>query len=147
MGKIKIAKKIDFLVTENVSFDKDCVVQTYQFWTSNKKYLHYAFDHRFCLFTKLEKLYKKDLLDLEFIKREDHEDKVVFKYKADENIHRRKPKTINCEFYLPPYNGCKYCKVCKQEGDFLYCETKKKHYDLAGIKNCPVFKSIDEIIS
>lgn len=150
MGKvIKIEKRINFLVTETVKKEKSCIIQTYTFYTTNKKYLKYAFDHRFCLKRKLEKIYEKNLLkSYEFISREEKESEVIFRYRYDGLEFGNFPsKTFNCDFYLPPYNGCLYCTESRKEGDFLYCEKKKKHYDSQGIKTCPVFQSKDEIIS
>lgn len=145
--KIKFARKIDFLVTETITNDKKYIKQTYRFWTSNKKYLKYAYDQRYCLMEKLETVYKKHALNLEFVRKEESEDNVVFVYKYDGDFISKPSSTINCEFYLPPFNGCKYCSRCVENGDFLYCQIKEKHYDFKGIKNCPVFKSKNEIIS
>lgn len=147
MGKIKIAKRVSFLVTENIKIENDKLFQTFQFYTNNKKYLKYAFDQRFCLKRKLEKLYNNELLNLTFLNREEHEDKVVFVYEYNKEKIGFSSKTVNCDFYLPPYNGCKYCSNKEIKGDFLYCLIKKKHYDSSGIKNCPVFQSIEEVIS
>ena len=146
MSKIKVAKKVEFLVTLKTEIKNDIIIQTYEFWTNNKKYLRYAYDKRYCLKSKLEKLYEANLLD-NFISREESETKIVFKYIKPENYVCEPSKIINCEFYLPPFNGCKYCRKCEDKGNFLYCNEKKKHYDLAGIKNCQVFQSIDEIIT
>lgn len=148
MSKVKFARRIEFLVTETYKRSGEYLLQKYQFWTPNKKYLKYAYDHRFCLRRKLEALYKKELLqNLEFVSKDESEDNVTFKYKLTENDLSLVSKTFNCEFYLPPYNGCVYCTKSKQEGDFLFCTEKKKHYDSQGIKTCPIFQSIDEIIS
>lgn len=148
MSKVKFARRIEFLVTESYKIDKDCLVQDYKFWTPNRKYLKYAYDQRFCLRRKLEALYKKDLVKgYKFLAREEREDGVTFKYEFSGNKPITLSRIINCEFYLPPFNGCLYCTKCKSEGDFLYCEEKKKHYDSQGIKSCPIFQSIDEIIS
>lgn len=149
MSKEKFARKIDFLVTETIDIKDANIVQTFQFWTSNKKYLKYAYDQRFCLRRKLEKLYEKELVKgFQFLSREESENKIVFRYDYDASGFFREPaKTFNCEFYLPPYNGCAFCLKAKAEGDFFFCEAKKKHYENLGIKSCPVFQSIEEIIS
>lgn len=146
MGKIKIAKRIDFLVTLKTEERGDEIVQTYEFWTHNKRYLKFAYDQRYCLKRKLEKIYEENLLD-NFLAREEGEARIVFRYKKTEDFKAVPAKTFNCEFYMPPFNGCKYCMKCKTEGDFVYCEEKQKHYDSGGIKNCQVFQSIDEILT
>lgn len=146
MSKVKIARRISFLVTLKTESTKDQIIQTYEFWTTNKKYLRYAYDKRYNLKSKLEKIYEENLLN-NFLAREEGESRIVFRYKKDGNFKPVPAKTYNCEFYMPPFNGCKYCRKCKVEGDFIYCEEKKKHYELSGIKNCQVFQSIDEIIT
>ena len=79
--------------------------------------------------------------------RVEHEDKIVMLYRNDFGEFDSSSKIVNCEFYLPPFNGCQYCSNCEKQGNFLYCKLKKKHYDSAGIKSCPVFNSIDEILT
>ena len=149
MSKVKFARRIEFLITETIAKENGCIKQTYKFWTTNKKYYKYAFDQRFCLRKKLEKIFNEHLLaGYKFLSRKEDETEVVFRYQDDGEVFYNIPaKTINCEFYLPPFNGCLYCTKCKKEGDFLYCTEKKKHYDSGGIKTCPVFQSIEEIIS
>lgn len=147
--KIKIEKRVEFLVTETVKRERDCVAQIYTFYTTNKKYLKYAYDQRYCLKRKLEKIYDDNLLrNYKFISREEKETEVIFRYEYDGSEFANFPsRTFNCDFYLPPYNGCLYCTECRKEGEFLYCEKKKKHYEPQGIKTCPVFQSKDEILS
>ena len=146
MSKIKVARKVEFLLTLKTEEKDNIIYQTYEFWTNNKKYLKYAYDKRYCLRSKLEKIYESHLLN-NFISREEYESKIIFKYEKDGDFTPQPSKIINCEFYLPPFNGCKYCRKCRDEGNFLYCEEKKKHYDSTGIKNCQVFQSVDEIIT
>ena len=145
---VKVARKIPFLVNITYNLNGEIVEQNFLFKTTNKKFLKYAYDKRFCLKRKIDKLIDKELLsNLSFLGREDGEDKITIKYRNDFGEFDSSSKIINCEFYLPPFNGCKYCSKAEIQGDFLYCEEKKKHYELNGIKTCPVFQSINEIIS
>lgn len=146
--KLKVAKKIPFFVSITYNLKEEVVEQVFSFKTTSKKYLKYAYDQRFCLKRKIEKLINKELLsNNSFQKRVEYEDKIVMVYTNDFGQFDSSSIIINCEFYLPPFKGCIYCNKCKKEGDFLYCIEKKKHYDSRGIKNCPVFQSIDEVIT
>jgi len=148
MTNIKTAKRIPFLVNITYKFDSAIIEQTFSFQTTNKKYLKYAYDQRYCLMRKIEKLIEKELLsNLSYIGRVEDEDKIKILYRNDFGKFDAASKIVNCEFYLPPFNGCKYCTKCETQGDFLYCKEKKKHYDYNGIKNCPVFNSVNEIIT
>ena len=146
--KLKVAKKIPFFVSITYNLKETKIEQTFSFRTTNKKYLRYAYDQRFCLMRKLEKLIEKELLsNNSFQERLEYEDKIVMTYTNDFGHFDSSAKIVNCEFYLPPFNGCLYCNKCEERGDFLYCKEKEKHYDSKGIKSCPVFQSIDEIIT
>lgn len=148
MGKIKVAKRVPFFVNISYKLNGDTIEQIFSFRTTNKKYLKYAYDQRYCLKLKIERLIDNSLLsDCSFIGRIESEEKIIMQYRNDFGSFDNSARIVNCEFYLPPFNGCLYCNKCKEEGDFLYCETKKKHYDSQGIKNCPVFQSIEEIIT
>lgn len=148
MAKLKIAKKIPFFINITYKLNGETIEQIFSFKTTNKKYLKYAYDQRYCLKRKVERLIDSYVLsDNSYLGRDEYEDKIVLLYSNDFGSFDSSSKIINCEFYLPPFNGCLYCKKCKTEGDFLYCEEKKKHYDSKGIKNCPVFQSIEEIIT
>lgn len=148
MAKLKVAKKIPFFVNITYNLKKEIIEQTFSFRTTNKKYLRYAYDQRYCLRRKIEKLIDSNFLNSNYyIGRFEHEDKIVITYNNEFNDFDSSSKIINCEFYLPPFNGCLYCSKCKTEGNFLYCEEKKKHYASNGIKNCPVFQSIEEVIT
>ncbi len=147
MKIIKIAKKISFYININYSYENGFTKQNFEFITTNKKYLRYAYDKRYLLKKKIESIVNDNLLDdLTFKSRDDTEDKIIISYNGE--MRKTIPsKIINCEFYLPPFNGCQYCTKGKKEKDFLYCKEKDKHYDFNGIKNCPVFESINEILS
>lgn len=148
MGKLKVAKKIPFLVSITYDLKEEIIEQIFSFQTTNKKYLKYAYDQRFCLKRKLEKLINKELLsNNSFIERIEYENKIVIKYRNDFGEFDSSSKIVNCEFYLPPYNGCKFCINCESQDGFLYCNLKKKHYDSSGIKSCPVFSSIEEVLT
>ena len=148
MAKLKVARKIPFFVNMTYNLKEKIVEQVFSFKTTNKKYLRYAYDQRFCLMRKIEKLIDKELLSgTSYLKRDEYEDKIVMTYRNDFGKFDSSSKIINCEFYLPPFNGCQYCANCEKQDNFLYCTLKKKHYDSAGIKSCPVFKSIDEILT
>ena len=62
MGKLKVAKKIPFLVSITYDLKEEIIEQVFSFQTTNKKYLKYAYDQRFCLKRKLEKLINKEIL-------------------------------------------------------------------------------------
>ena len=148
MGTFKVARKIPFFINITYNHKGETVEQVFSFKTTNKKYLRYAYDQRFCLKRKVDKLLDDRLLSSNsFIGRTDHEDKIVMEYRNDFGEFDSSAKIVNCEFYLPPFNGCQFCMNCEEQGNFLYCTLKKKHYDSAGIKSCPVFKSVDEIIT
>lgn len=139
MKEIKIAKKIPFLL--NIKANKN--EQIFEFNTTNKKYLHYAYDQRYCLKRKIERAINQYLQSYLVKERIEDSNKIIIVYEKEITFS---PVIVNCEFYLPPYNGCLYCTKCKKENDFLYCEEKKKHYSLTGIKSCPIFQSIEELI-
>ena len=61
MSKIKVARKVEFLLTLKTEEKDNIIYQTYEFWTNNKKYLKYAYDKRYCLRSKLEKVYESHL--------------------------------------------------------------------------------------
>lgn len=148
MEKIKVAKKIPFLVSINYKLKEETIEQIFSFNTTNKKYLKYAYDQRFCLKNKIEKTIEDNLLSRNsFLGREEEESKITMIYRNDFGVFDNSSKIINCEFYLPPFNGCKYCANCEIQNNFLFCKKKKKHYEINGIKTCPVFNSINEIIS
>lgn len=143
-NKIKVARKIDFLVSINYSIENNLLKQEFRFWTNNKKNLKYAYDKRFLLKPKLDKLVLDSLLN-DFKTREDNEDNITIYYKDASKVPAN--RIVNMEFYLPPYNGCKYCTKAEINGNFVYCKEKKKHYVDGGVKNCKVFKSIDEVLT
>lgn len=148
MATLKVAKKIPFLVNITYDLRGETIIQNFEFKTTNKKYLAYAYDHRFCLKRKIERLIDKELLSrLSFIGRVEKEDKIEISYRNDFGSFDSSSKIVNCEFYLPPFNGCLYCKKCHRDGDFLFCKEKEKHYSSNGIKSCPVFESVEEIIT
>lgn len=148
MAKLKVAKKIPFLVSITYNIKKGIIEQMFSFKTTNKKYLKYVYDQRYCLKRKIEKLIDSNFLSSNYyLGRVEHEDKIIILYNNCFDGFDDSSKIINCEFYLPPFNGCLYCEKCKTEGNFLYCKEKKKHYDSKGVKNCPVFQSIEEIIT
>ena len=62
MTNIKTAKRIPFLVNITYKFDSAIIEQAFSFQTTNKKYLKYAYDQRYCLMRKIEKLIEKELL-------------------------------------------------------------------------------------
>lgn len=145
MKEIKAAKRISFLLNITYSVKKEVIEQKFSFVTESKKHLQYAYDQRYCLKRKIEKAINENLLSREsFLSREENEDSIVIIYRNNFSL-KKKPQIVNCEFYLPPYKGCLYCEKCENRGDFLYCIEKKKHYDLAGIKSCQVFSSIEDI--
>ena len=84
MGKLKVAKKIPFLVSITYDLKEEIIEQVFSFQTTNKKYLKYAYDQRFCLKRKLEKLINKELLsNNSFVERIEYENKIVIKYRND----------------------------------------------------------------
>lgn len=143
MSELKIAKQIDFYINIKYKIIDEKIHQIFEFNTSNKKYLAYAYDSRYLLKRKLEELIRKEALD-GYIDRIDEKNyiEVIFN-----SAQKPKPKIVNLNFYLPPFNGCKYCQKCQRQGDFLFCKEKNKHYDLAGIRNCKVFKSKEELLT
>lgn len=145
MKEIKAAKRVPFLLNITYSVKKEVIEQKFSFMAENKRHLQYAYDQRYCLKRKIEKVVNENLLSRKsFLSREENEDSIVIIYRNGFRLEK-KPQIVNCEFYLPPYKGCLYCEKCENRGDFLYCTEKKKHYDLAGIKNCQVFSSIEDI--
>ena len=148
MGTLKVARKIPFLISITYNLKETKIEQVFKFQVTNKKHLSYAHDHRFCLKRKIDRLIDSELLSSNsFIERIDHDDKIIITYRNDFGHFDNSSKIVNCEFYLPPFNGCLYCEHCTEEGDFLYCKLKKKHYDSKGIKSCPVFQSVEEILT
>ena len=148
MAKLKVAKKIPFFININYDLNGTTINQNFNFQTTNKKYLNYAYDQRFCLKRKIENLIDKELLsNTSYLGRIEDENKITIMYRNDFGEFDSSSKIVNCEFYLPPFNGCQYCSNCEKQGNFLYCKLKKKHYDSEGIKSCPVFSSIDEILT
>lgn len=147
--QLKVAKKIEFMVNETYSVCPDgSVEQCFQFETVNKKYLPYAFDDRYVLKRKLDQLFKEDALRCGFERKVDHSDKVVFIFgPGHEPLDGRKPRIVNMSFYLPPYNGCRFCRKAVRDGDVIYCPEKDKKYDSAGVKSCKVFSSIEEVLT
>ena len=143
MSDIKIARQIDFYVNIKYKKNGDELHQIFEFNVTNKKYLTYAYDSRYLLKRKIEKLIRDEFVE-NFVERIDEKEYIEVIYKTEKI---KKPKIVNLNFYLPPFNGCKYCEKCEKQGNFLYCKEKNKHYDLAGIRNCKVFKSIEEIIT
>jgi hypothetical protein len=143
MSDIKIARQIDFYVNIKYKKNGDELHQIFEFNVTNKKYLTYAYDARYLLKRKIEKLIRDEFVE-NFVERIDEKEYIEVIYKTEKI---KKPKIVNLNFYLPPFNGCKYCEKCEKQGNFLYCKEKNKHYDLAGIRNCKVFKSIEEIIT
>lgn len=145
MKEIKTAKRIPFLLNITYSVKKETIEQKFSFVVESRKHLQYAYDQRYCLKRKIEKAVSGNLLSAEsFLARIENEGSIVLLYRNDFGLEK-KPQIVNCEFYLPPYKGCLYCEKCENRGDFLYCTEKKKHYDLAGIKSCQVFSSIEDI--
>lgn len=143
MSDIKIAKQINFYVNIKYKFAGEELHQIFEFSTTNKKYLTYAYDSRYLLKRKIEKLIKDEFQE-NFIDRIDEKDYIEMVYKTQK---RPRPRIVNLSFYLPPFNGCKYCTKAEKQGNFLYCSEKNKHYDSNGIRNCKVFKSIEEILT
>ena len=60
-AKLNVAKKIPFFVSITYNLKEKVVEQVYSFKTTSKKYLKYAYDQRFCLKRKIEKLINKEL--------------------------------------------------------------------------------------
>lgn len=139
MKQIKVAKRIPFFVNIKANGKE----QIFEFSTTNKKYLAYAYDARFVLKRKIDKLIMDNLQPFTVLRRDEEKDKIIIVYDTEINFPAR---IVNCEFYLPPYNGCLYCLNAKKDGEYLYCSEKEKHYSLSGIKSCPIFKSIEEIV-
>lgn len=145
MKEIKVAKRIPFLLNITYSVKKETIEQKFSFVAESKRHLQYAYDQRFCLKRKIERAIDESFLSRgSFLSRVEDEGSITIIYRNDFELER-KPQIVNCEFYLPPYKGCIYCEKCENRGDFLYCTEKKKHYDLAGIKSCQVFSSIEDI--
>lgn len=144
---IKVARKVEFLVSINYKEINGLTAQVYTFWTNNKKNLRYAYDSRYLLKRKIDKLIEDNLLN-NFKSREENENNIIIYYDLDfKKLKNKSSKTFNLEFYLPPFCGCKYCTKAEFKDGFTYCKEKKKHYNLDGIKNCKVFKSIDEVLT
>jgi hypothetical protein len=144
MTKIKVAREIEFIVNITYKTLEDKIEQTYSFNVLNKKYLSYAFDYRFTLKRKLDKLYQDKLLN-NFLKRIDCPDKVIFYYSLQAVP---KPEMVNETFYLPPFNGCLYCKKASfEDNEFVFCKEKNKHMAYPGVKSCKIFNSIEEVLT
>lgn len=144
MKKIKEAKNIEVFVNIRYSYNDDGnLSQKFNFVVSNKKYLDYITDKRYLLKDKIEHLISSFLLE-NFIERIDRKENVEIIYK-----HQERPE--NCirkiQCYIPPYCGCKYCQIAEKDGNFIYCPEKNKHYVGNGIQKCPIFKSIDEVLT
>lgn len=143
MPDIKLAKQINFYINIKYKTIDENLHQIFEFSTTNKKYLAYVYDSRYLLKQKIEALIKKEFQE-NFVDRIDDKTYIEIIYKTNK---KPKPRIVNLSFYLPPFNGCKYCTKCKKQGNFLYCKEKNKHYDSNGIRNCKVFKSIEEILT
>lgn len=147
MKDIKLPQKIKFFVNVSYSVKENTIFQVFSFNTTNKKYLKYVYDQRFNLKNKIEKIIKKEMLNSSsFLSRIENETNITMTYKNDFDVDKTS-RIINCEFYLPPYKGCKYCVFCNNSEDFLFCSKKEKHYNSPGIKTCAVFQSKDEVLS
>lgn len=140
MKKINVGKTVDFTVRMSFSHSENQTIQTYSFITSNKKNLNYVSDSRYLLKKKLEKIFSENLLD-GYVARKEEQDCIKFIYNS---IFEVESKVFNVSFFLPPYSGCLFCCKAEQEGDFIYCPEKKKHYDSMGIKRCPIFSSKED---
>lgn len=140
---IKEPKNIEILVNIKYKEEEDEVIQRFEFNVTNKKYLDYLFDSRFLFKERIEKLIKDNLLE-NFISRVDRRDSVEIKYAKQEVPV---PCIRKIQAYTPPYFGCKYCSKAEEEGNFLFCPEKKKHYSKPGIQRCPVFRVKEEILT
>jgi hypothetical protein len=139
-------KNIEFYINIFYKNEGDNLIQTFQF-VSKKRNFKYAFDKRFCLKNKIDKLINDENKTCDiiyFINRIDYDDRIVLIYKIN-NFCEFKNVIKNISFYLPP-NNCLYCEYNKMDGDFIFCNEKKKHYQTP-IKTCKIFKSIEEIIT
>ena len=63
MSELKVAKQIDFYINIKYKIIDEKIHQIFEFNTSNKKYLAYAYDSRYLLKRKLEELIRKEALD------------------------------------------------------------------------------------
>jgi hypothetical protein len=139
-------KNIEFYVNIFYQSENNILIQTFQF-VSQKKNFKYVFDKRYCLKEKIDKLLineNKSGDEIYFINRTDYEDKIILFYRIKQ-IYNFENYIKNLSFYLPP-NNCLYCQHNKRDGDFIFCNEKKKHYQIP-IKTCKIFKSIEEIIT
>lgn len=132
---IKEVKNIEVLINIRYKQEEDKTIQTFQFSTSNKKYLDYLFDKRYLFKNKIEKLIKSLLLK-DFISRIDSNEEVVLIYNKQE-IPKNKMRKIVCQ--VPPYCGCQFCDKAEKKDCFVFCKEKNKHYTKDGIKRCPIF--------
>lgn len=144
MKKIKEEKNIKFYINITYRQEPGIIIQTFDFTTSNKRYLPFIYDKRYLFKKQFEKLIASELLE-DFMNRVDLDDKVIMTY--GRGATPQKPRMAIINDYLPPYAGCSYCAKAKVDGDFLYCPEKDKHYRLPGIKRCPVFYSKSKVLT
>lgn len=140
---IKEPKNIEILVNIRYEIKDEGLKQIFQFKATNKKYLDYLFDARFLFKNKIDKMVKDFLLD-GYIKRVDSKDEIDIYYEKQEV-----PKTQirKIQAYIPPNTGCKYCRKAQEDGLFLFCSEKNKHYTKGGVNRCPIFRSKDELLT
>lgn len=140
--QIKEAKNIEIFVNITYKVEDEKLIQIFTFTVSNKKYLSYLFDARLLFKSKIEKILNDFLLE-GFVSRIDGKDFIEMKY----NLQKiPKPCIRKIQVYLPPFFGCKYCRLAENNNGTIYCREKNKHYT-EGIKRCQIFKSKDKIIS
>ncbi|MDR0676979.1 MAG: hypothetical protein LBF97_08100 [Elusimicrobiota bacterium] len=141
-----IPRNIEFYINIFYEYEENNIKQVFQF-ISQKKNFKYVFDKRYCLKEKVDRLLNnenKTCNEIEFVRRIDYDDKIELIYNSD-CCYKFKGCIKNLSFYLPP-NNCLYCEHNKKDGDFIFCDEKKKHYQVP-IKTCKIFRAKIEVIT
>ena len=131
---IKEPKNIEILV--NIRYEKKGKA-------ANKKYLDYLFDARYLFKNKIEKMINDFLLE-GYKRRVDSKEEINVFYDEQE---APKNQIRKIQAYIPPNTGCKYCKKAQEDGLFIFCPEKNKHYTKGGVNRCPIFRSKDELLT
>lgn len=142
--KVKMERTITVYVNITYKEIEKELLQSFNVSTSRKQDLSYLYDSRFLFKNKIDNIIKENALE-GFIRRVDCDDRVEMYYEL-----QSKPSPLIKSFviYIPPYLGCEYCANAeKKENGFVYCTIKKKHYQKNGIKRCPVFRTMEKILT
>jgi hypothetical protein len=148
---LKVPKNLELYINIVYQYNNNIIKQILNFYMSNKRYLRYIYDMRYCLKSKVDKVLEEVNLnsqDIQYMSRIDEKSFIEVNYKIlGKEKYDFKPVIKCISFYLPPSSSCQYCKKKRMENDMIYCEEKKKWYNKTGCKTCKIFSSIDEIIT